>query len=392
MRVLRIHNRYQTPGGEDVSYEAESALLERMGHEVFRLEFSNDDISDRLSIVDSVKIATNTVWSTTARKRIASQFQRFQPEVVHFDNTFPLVSPAAYGVVKRRGIPVVQSLRNYRLLCPSATLFHNGAMYEENLGRLFPWRAVRDKVYHDSFGQTGVLAAMLVAHRLLGTWQRNVDRYVALTDSVKRLHVIGGLPEDRISVKPNFVDGYSADEGLERSGFLYVGRISPEKGVNTLLNSMKSRPADLTIIGVGDDNIEHWASSLGYSLLGSLPEQQAYQQMASSQAVVCPSEWYEPFGRVVVEAFSQATPVIASRIGGLAEIVEDGVTGLHFEPGNAEDLAAKITWASNHPEEMRRMGENARREYGMKYTPERNYEMLMDIYHQAIEHNASRQK
>lgn len=386
LRVLRVHNRYQQRGGEDVSFESECLLLERMGHRVSRLEFTNDDIPTSRSMVYAVKLAGNTVWSRSARQKIGAELEAFQPDIVHFDNTFPLISPAVYGVVKKRGIAVVQSLRNYRLICPSAVLFHDGMIYEDNVGKLIPWRAVRDQVYRDSYLQTAVVALMLVMHRLMGTWQHNVDRYIALTETVKRKHIVAGFQDDKVVVKPNFVNDCNSGSQAQRSGFLYVGRLSQEKGVGTLFDAVQQSGRSLTVIGDGDEGLVDRASASEYSYLGRLPEQETYTNMASSTAVICPSEWYEPFGRVVVEAFAVSTPVIASRLGGLEEIIEDGVTGLLFEPGNVDDLAAKITWAAEHPEEMRRMGENARREYVAKYTPERNYEMLMDIYQQAINH------
>jgi len=235
---------------------------------------------------------------------------------------------------------------------------------------------------------------MLTFHRLRQTWTRDVDHYVALTEFARNKFIEGGLPGERITVKPNFADIPAPEPAIQRGAMLYVGRLTPEKGIKTLLAAFGySGNQKLGIIGDGPLSSDVRTSAERYDsirYLGRCPEAKTYQHMASAQAVVVPSEWYEPFGRVVVEAYANCTPVIASRSGGLSELVDDGRTGLLFEPGNADDLAAKVLWAAEHPVEMRRMGENARREYEAKYTPERNYEMLMDIYEQAIAHARQR--
>lgn len=389
MRIVRVHNRYQMRGGEDIVFEVETTLLRQQGHQVEILEFDNHDIPEQRSVIDSVKLAGNTIWSTSARRRIGEQVDKFQPDIVHFDNTFPLISPAAYGVVRKRGVAVVQTLHNFRLLCPSGVLFHNNRLYEDNVGKLVPWRAVKDRVYRDSFAQSAVVAAMLFTHRLLRTWSCNVDQFIALTDFQRQKYLDAGFRADRIVVKPNFAIDPNQSV-VDRCGhFLYVGRLSFEKGIPALADAFSKVNSPLRI--AGDGPLMHMVATasrqnVNITHLGRIGSDQVHKEMSRANAVVLTSECYENFPMTIAESFASGTPVIASKLGGVARIVEHGVTGLHFEAGNADDLATKVAWAAEHPEEMRRMGANARREYEAKYTPDRNYQMIMDIYRQAINH------
>lgn len=389
MRILRVHNRYQQRGGEDAVFEAECELLVNHGHNVKTLEFTNHDIQGNAGIIDAAKLAANTVWSRSARKRIALTMDDFHPEVVHFDNFFPLVSPAAYSTVRKRRVAVVQTLHNFRLLCPSATLFLDGDIYEKNLGKLVPLPAILDGAYRDSRTQTAVVAAMLTTHRLLRTWHRNVDSFIALTEFGRQKFIDGGLNAERIVVKPNFVNSPVPSSGEGRAGFLFVGRLSSEKGIETLVSAQGHHHQSIRVVGDGPLSgvVEAYASDVAtLESLGRLPSSEVHAEMEHSLALVFPSLWYEGFPVTLVEAFASSLPVIASRLGSMAELVDHGETGLLFEAGDANDLAAKITWAAEHPDEMRCMGENARRVYEAKYTPERNYELLMDTYEQAIIH------
>jgi glycosyltransferase involved in cell wall biosynthesis len=395
MRILRVHNRYQQRGGEDAVFEAESALLAEHGQQVAQLQFTNDDIGERRTATDAVRLAITTIWSAGARTRIREKVNAFKPDVVHFDNTFPLVSPAAYDAVRHEGTAVVQTLHNYRLLCPSATFYRDGHVCEDCLHKTPPLPGVIHGCYRDSKAQTAVAAAMLTTHRLRRTWSRDVDRYIALTGFARDKFIEGGLPADRIVVKPNFaaIDRPAPDPGSNT--LLFVGRMTEEKGIRTLLSAVQRLPGDVRLAMMGDGPLGDLVrtSGEGDSRIDALGRRESVEVAANMQralALIFPSEWYEGFPMTIVEAFGNGLPIIASRLGSMAEIVEDGVTGLLFEPADADDLAAKIRWAADHPSEMRQMGESARRTYEATYTPQRNYAMLMDIYEQAIE--ASRQQ
>jgi len=387
MKVLLIHNRYTQPGGEDVVFEAERALLERYGHEV--ITFVEDNA--RLNVINPLKAAVDTVWSREAQRKIRKLIEETKPDIVHFHNTFLRISPAAYYACKEARVPVVQSLHNQRMFCPKATMWRNGRVCEDCVGRAFPWPAIFHACYRNSRLQTTVVASMVALHRWLKTWIRTVDIYIIFTNFFKNKFIEWGLPADKLVVKPHFV---YPDPGMrsESTGqyALFIGRLDLEKGVETLLKAWQYLPnVPLKIRGNGrlfNDVATASRQMPAIKLIpGFLSKAELMHLIKGAKFLVWPSEgWYENFGLVAIEAFACGVPVIASRIGAMAEIVEDGRTGLLFEPGDPEDLAEKVAWAWAHPEEMAEMGQEARREYEAKYTAERNYEMLMAIYERAM--------
>jgi glycosyltransferase involved in cell wall biosynthesis len=384
MRILLIHNHYRQPGGEDTVFEAEKALLERHGHEV--VTFVEDNA--RLEGGNPLKVAVNATWSREAQRNIRKLIEQTRPDVVHFHNTFLRISPAAYYVVKDLGLPVVQTLHNYRLICPGALLMRDGKVCEDCLRKIVPWPGVVHGCWRNSRSGTTVVAAMLTFHNILKTWENQVDVYIALTEFARKKFVQGGLPEEKIVVKPNFVHPDPGDGEHKGNFALFVGRLSAEKGIRTMLSAwrlLKSVP--LKIVGDGPLMSEVKAQiereRLAIEVLGRRPREEAFSLMRQASFLVFPSEWYEGFPMTIAEAFACGLAVLASRLGAMAELVEDGRTGLLFEPGNPEELAARVAWAWTHPEEMRRMGNAARQEFEEKYTAEKNYQMLMQIYERA---------
>lgn len=378
IRVLLVHNAYQHKGGEDTVVEAEVALLRSKGHEVELFVRHNDAIVN----MPRVAVVAQTVWSRPVSHDFDRVVNDFKPDVVHVHNTFPLISPAIYWAAKRHQIPVVQTLHNFRLMCPQAMFLRNNQVCEDCLGTL-PWRGALRGCYRNSKVQSSVLAGMLTIHRALGTWRNKVTRYIALNDFCRRKFIEGGLPAKRLVVKPNFVD-FPAPPTCQRQGFLFVGRLSVEKGIQVLVDAALKLPdLDLKVAGTGPE--EHLlARAPQLKPLGALSGDQVREQMSQSQALVIPSIWYENFPRTIVEAFGCGLLVIASRIGALADIVQDGVTGLLFNPGDADDLAAKMQWARDNPEQMAIMGLNARALYESQFTAEINYQQLIAIYTDAI--------
>jgi glycosyltransferase involved in cell wall biosynthesis len=287
-------------------------------------------------------------------------------------------------------VPVVQTLHNFRLMCLNGLFLREGRVCEDCQGRL-PWRGVVRKCYRGSGAASAALARMLTLHRGLGTYRHKVARYIALNDFCRNKFIEGGLPAEHIVVKPNFVD-FAAPAALPRQGFLFVGRLAREKGVQTLAGAAVLLPdASVRVAGDGPESALLDGVN-GITRLGSLPGEAVRQEMNRAMALVIPSIWYETFGLVVIEAFATDLPVIASRIGALAVLVRDGETGLLFEPGNPQDLATKMAWALAHPEAMASMGRKARAQYEAEFTAERNYAQLMAIYADAISANKNKVK
>ena len=382
MRVLQVHNFYQLAGGEDAVVAAERALLDEHGHAVQLCAATNDEINSTWA---KVRTAWQTPYSQAARKKMEQAIGEFTPDVVHVHNFFPLFSPSIYDACRYSGVPVIQTLHNYRTICAAALLLRNGRHCEDCIHGS-PYQAVLHGCYRGSRVGSLAIARMVDRHRTGGTWRTKVDRFIALTEVARSKFVEAGFPAEKIAVKPNFVENTGLRETeTERSGALFVGRLSPEKGIGTLLAAWRALDVPLRIVGDGPLlSMAQSTASPNIVALGKLPPEAVNKEMARTAFLVMPSEWLETFGLVIVEAFCQGVPVIASRLGSMAEIIEDRVTGLHFTPGDPEDLAAKVRWALNHPEERRQMGANARRIYKERYTPERNYKMLMEIYSAAI--------
>lgn len=378
MKILIAHNAYQYHGGEDAVVEAEAMLLRAHGHAVEVYQRSNDELRG----MSKPQAAVAAVWSRRSSRELGRWCEDFHPDLIHVHNTFPLMSPSLYWEAARRNVPLVQTLHNFRLVCPQAMLFRNDTVCQDCIGK-FPWRAVTRRCYRDSALQSAVTVGMLAAHRVLGTFEQRVARYIVLNEFCKDKFIAGGLPAERLRVKPNFVAG-APMRNRARKGGLFVGRLSHEKGIQVLLETaamLKSAP--LQVIGTGPLE-SAVAQTFGKHYLGFRPPHEVLDYMAGAEFLVVPSIGVETFGLVVVEAFACGTPVIVSAHGGLADLVRDGVNGLLVKPGDAAELAAKIEWAHANAERMREMGRAARREYETRYTPERNYQLLMDIYREAI--------
>ncbi|PTQ51397.1 MAG: Glycosyltransferase [Brockia lithotrophica] len=308
--------------------------------------------------------------------------------MVHVHNTFPLASPAVFHALKAEGVPLVMTLHNYRLFCVNALFFRKGQVCEACLGRL-PWRGVIHGCYRESRLASSVVAGMLTVHRAIGTWNL-VDRFIALTEFARKKFIEGGIPPEKIVVKPNFVYP-DPGPGEGRGGYaLFVGRLSPEKGIQTLLKAWELLGGRIPLKIVGDGPLAEEVSKAsqkirGVEWLGRMPPEEVYALMGEAMFLVFPSEGYENFPRVFAEVFAKGTPVIASDIGAAGEIISHGRTGLHFRPGDPEDLAAKVEWLLGRPRELERMRREARAEYEAKYTAEKNYEQLMAIYRGVLE-------
>jgi glycosyltransferase involved in cell wall biosynthesis len=395
MKLLIAHNRYRYPGGEDVVFSREGALLRSAGHDVVEYVRQNTEIPNG-GILNDMRTGIRTLWAWDTSRELRSILRRERPELVHFHNTFPLISPAAYYACKEAGVPVVQSLHNPRIICPAATHYREGRVCEDCLRRSVPWPGVAHACYHNSRHQTAAVVGMIAAHRLLGTWQEKVDAYIAFTEFSRQKFIAGGLPSEKIFLKPHFL---TTDPGIKRKAgdyALFLGRLAPEKGITTLLEAWQNQEhIPLLIAGSGPLKEEVHKFQQGNPLVRAfshLPQQECFELIKGARFLVWPSKGYnETFGLVAIEAFACGTPVIASRVGVIPEIVEDGKTGLHFEVGNAEDLANKVKWAWSHRREMEMIGRVARAEYEAKYTAERNYQLLMDIYSRTRSASTGRQ-
>jgi len=389
LRVLVVHCIYQLKGGEDSVMESEVEMLRQAGHDV-RVYLRHNQEADELP---AWRLTVDAIWSSQAAREIKALLADWRPDVMHVHNTVLRISPSIYWVAQSLGVPVVQTLHNFRLACIGALFLRDGQICEDCLGHL-PWRGALRGCYRQSRSQSAVLAASVTLHRGLGTYRQRVDRYIALTHFGRDKFIQAGLPADKIRVKPNFVEWRDAPSpDTPRQGGMFVGRLSEEKGIEVLLKALRSRQEaslasgatrePFTVLGTGPMG-QQTADQLGAGYLGFQPVGAVMAHMERASFLVLPSICYEGFPRTIVEAFACGLPVIASRLGSMAELIEEGKTGLLFEPGNSQDLADKLAWAQSHPQEMRDMGRNARQTYEGHFSPQRNAAQLLEIYQEAM--------
>jgi glycosyltransferase involved in cell wall biosynthesis len=385
MRVLMVHCRYQIRGGEDECYEAEQRLLREAGVEVDGFEDDNRRVEQR----GSLRTAIATVWSATAYREIRARLRAKRYDLVHVHNFFPLISPAVYHAAQAEGCAVVQTLHNYRLSCAAGIFYRDGRVCEDCLGKAVPWPGVLHGCYRGSRPGTAAVAAMLAGHRLIGTWRNKVHLYIALNEFMRQKAIAGGVPASKITIKPNFVSP-DPGAGSGAGGFaLFTARLNREKGVPELLAAWQRLGAKIPLKILGDGPLSEEvrraaAGNPAIDYLGRRPLAEFYELLGQARFFIFTSTWYEGFPRVISEAYARGTPIIASGIGPIAEVVADGHTGLHFRPGDVDDLVAKVIWLLDRPDRQAALRHNARAEFEAKYTAEANLRQLLAIYERAL--------
>jgi len=390
--VMLAHGFYQHRGGEDSVVESELRMLTEEGHRTVTFFRHSREIDD-YSWWEKARLGARAVWSLNSARTMRSELQRERPDLVHFHNFMPLLSPSLYYVCKDLNIPVVQTLHNYRLLCPSATMYRNGKVCEDCLGKVAPWPGIVHKCYRKDRLASAAVGGMIAAHQLMGTWKNAVDCYIALTEFARRKLAENGIPEHKILVKPNYVDPDPGAKQVPGDYALFVGRLSPEKGVGTLLESWRRMTLRVPLVMLGEGPCAPEVRAACAELpsvqwLGWEAKDKVMEAMKGARFLVLPSEWYECFPLSLVEAFACALPVVGSALGAIGELLDDGRTGLHFRAGDAADLSAKVEWAWSHPQQMEQMGREARSEFEAKYTASANYSALLAIYNQVLHSTA----
>ena len=385
MRVLAIHNIYQQPGGEEQIFATETALLESYGHEVLRYTLDNDQIAN----VNPLLLAKNTLWNSTVYRELRLLMRNKRPQVAHFHNTFPLISPAAYYAARDEGVAVVQTLHNYRLLCPNALFFREGRVCEDCLGQVFPLPGIIHGCYRGSRSASAMVATTTSFHTWLGTWSKVVDRFIVYSRFAMDKFIEGGLPAEKLAFKTNFLYPVPPTGDGKEGYAVFVGRLSIEKGLGVMLEAWRQLECKIPLKILGDGPMAGLVTDAVREIseiewLGRRPLEEVYEIVGKAAFLVFPSEWYETFGRVAIEAFAKGTPVVASNIGAIAELVKHQESGLLFRPGDPSDLADKIRWIIEHPQELKLMRLNVRAEFEAKYTAGDNCKRLIEIYQDAL--------
>lgn len=383
MKILIFHNSYRHRGGEDGVVEAETALLRDAGHDVQLALIGNDELS---SVGERLRVFARAPFDPSMAAWARSLVETHAPDVVHVHNFFPRLTPAIHQAASEAGATVIQTLHNYRLICAGAFLLRDGAVCEKCLHGSAAWG-----VYHRCY--RGSAAASLAVVRMQerawrqDVWSRYVHRFIALTEFARSKFIEAGLPAELISVKPNFVPAVERPPPAPERRAVYVGRLSPEKGVHLALDAWGDLPhLPLHVIGDGPQGPAlHAAAPSNVTFAGALAPAEVREQLANSLCLVVPSIWYEGFPLVVIEALEAGVPVVASRIGSLAEVVRHEVNGLLFDPGDPRSLRAAVTRLSNDSALLATLSRGAREDYKRNYTPQRNLEKLLCIYTEALE-------
>ena len=396
-----LHNRYREPGGEDLSVSAEVDNLRTHGIEVIDQQFDND-VSTGSGVAGNLRLALGAVWSRRSHQEISLLCEKYSPDVAHVQNFWMKLSPSVHDACHAAGVPTVQALRNFRLLCANALFLRHARVCEDCLGKL-PWRGVVRRCYRNSAVASAAVSQMIVYNRWRGTWERDVDAFIASTEHSRSKFIAGRLPEGRIFVKPNFVDDPGNPDRPPSSSdcILYVGRLSQEKGLGLLLEAWAvaalSNLGRLLVVGDGPERakLERKATKLGLSpasvtFMGRRPTEDVRELLGGARALVAPSLCFETFGKTVAEALAFGRPSVVSALGALGELIEDGRTGIKFPAGDVGALGQSLKLVLSGKTLADRLGRRARREYLAKYTPDRNFRMLMEIYRFAIERHGNR--
>jgi glycosyltransferase involved in cell wall biosynthesis len=395
MKILIAHNFYQSsaPSGEDAVFKSECELLKKNGIDVMTYEKFNDDIVTGLN---KLKTAFTAVWSRKTYKELKNLLAKEKPDLAHFHNIWYLITPSAYYACKDAGVPVVQTLHNYRMFCANGLLLRDGKVCEECIGNL-PWRGIKYGCYRDSRLYSTPMVLTESIYSIAGTWKDKVDAYIALTEFGKKKFTECGLPGSAIFIKPNFLSDPPEPSYSHEDYVLFLGRLSREKGISVLLDAAKklddlAGPLKVKIVGDGPlrKELEEKVKSEkinSIEIVGKKNSGECMTLLKGARFMAMPAICYENFPMAIREAYACGKTVVASRLGAMAELVQDRRTGLLFEAGNSEDLAAKIKWMLENEEACIEMGRNARKVFEEKYTAEKNFEILMKIYKKVIDNS-----
>lgn len=388
MRVLMVHEHYRQPGGEDVAVATEIALLREAGIQVELLTEHNERITGA-----SLGLAVKALWSLEARRMVANAIERYRPDIMHVHNTFPLLSPSIYGAAQQRGVAVLQTLHNFRLVCPNALLLRDGRHCELCLDKIVKWPGIMHACYRDSRAASALSASVGMAHRLTAIRNRTVDRYLALTPFSARRFVAGGFATDQLDICPPVVREPLAPAPvppIPRKGGLFVGRLAQEKGVECLVQAWHGVPYPLTIIGDGPlaDDLKRAAPPQA-RFLGWQPPEVVSFHMHRAALLAFPSLCYESFGFAAAEAMAHGLPVLAATGGSVEETLEEGRTGALAPPGDAAAWRARLLELLPQPDRLAAMGQAGLAVFNERYSRKAALDRRLRIYDQVLAERAA---
>lgn len=395
MRILTVHNRYLAHGGEDSVVNAEKKLLEQQGHTVELYEEFNRDIALETPF-QKIHSGVRTIWSLSSHRELLERLKSQNYDLVHVHNTFPRMSPSIYWAAHQCGVPIVQSLHNYRWLCAASWLMRDGDFCQKCVGRS-PLSAVQHACYRNSYQASLAVASMQMFHKLIGTFDKCIDAYITFTQFGHDVFIRGGLDPKRLFIKPHFSfpnDFENNSPSVRKKRMLYLGRVSEEKGADMLVAAWRKAKLtdwELWIVGDGPSKsrlIENNSDIDSLHFKGSIEHNEVDEVLKQSRFLIAPSMLFETFGLSGLEAYTRKTPVIAPNHGVFRELVDHGSTGLLYKSRDMNDLSNTLVRASTSSEyEWKKWSDNAFQSYLGRFTAERNLQMLLEIYQAAQMHN-----
>jgi len=404
LKILIINKFYYLFGGTERYLFNLTDVLESMGHAVIPFAMQHErnretpyaqyfvskaDLSHdrKKTLWNEAKTAGRIIYSFEAQRKLASLINDTKPDIAHVRNVYHQLSPSVLWTLKKFGIPAVLTIADYKIICPAYGAFTHGKPCLECRGKLF-YKAVQKRCSRGSIAESTLLALESTLHQLiLDTYRKNVDIFISPSEFVRQKMIAAGLPESRIIHLPHFCDSSKFIPEYDSGNYIvFFGRIDHRKGLQTLLTSMQQfKSLNLLILGEGPEktNLEHYVRTnniLNVTFLGHKAEEELTSIIKRAKFCVLPSESYETFGHTILESFACGKPVIASRIGAIPELINDGENGYLFEPGNADDLVAKINLLISNHKQVLEMGKCARVTVEEKYKPEDHYQKLITIY------------
>lgn len=383
-KILVVHNHYQIPGGEDTVVANEVKLLKDYGHEVVLYSRNNSEIKEQTKL-EKLCLPFASIFSIKTYREVKRIIKKHNIDVVHVHNTLNLISPSVYYAAFACKVPVLQTIHNFRLLCPSGVFYRNGSICEDCTKKGLR-NAISHSCYRGSKLQTFIISLTLKLHRMLGTYKK-IEGYICLSEFMKeKMETL--IDQKKLFVKPNFMPRpprITIENKLNKDKYyLYIGRLEENKGIPLLLDAFEKLPDERLII-IGDGfykeemirRIEDKALN-NISYVGFKSGVEKTELIKNAKAVIVPSQWYEPFGMVVVEAYQSLTPVIVSNLGTLPTIVKNEKTGMVFQSDSSNHLAKIIKKMSKRNKED--FEANIKELFSERYSEEINYLMLSDIY------------
>ncbi len=383
MRVLQIHNSYKYIGGESTVMNLEKKLLLSKGHDVETFIVSNKSINNFLN---KILVFKNIIYSKKYKNILSRKIKEYKPDIVHVHNFFPLITPSVFDSCIENKTPVIQTLHNYRIICPSAFLMHKSNIYEKAI-KYGPFSTILDKAYKNSYLGTYAVARMINYHKKHDTWNKKVDRFIVLTSFAKSKFIEAGILKNKINIKSNFVDDHGFNYNKDNY-YIYVGRLSNEKGINILLRAFASNKKNIKIIGEGPeiDLVQDYSRKYkNITYLGFHDKNGVIENLKNAKALVFTSVWYEGMPMTILESFSVGTPVIAPNIGAPGSIVNDLKNGLLYNVKDINDLNKTLLKFDCDKSLQSKTCKGARISFIENYTNESNYKQLISIYKKVID-------